>query len=73
MANVRVFPRRGEFEPWISKRQLAQHWGCSTRTIERLVREGLPSRPPEQSANGRRMFHLSRCERWLEQRDREAS
>lgn len=64
--NVIQFPSR--WEPLLSKRQLATLWGCSTKTIDRRVTEGLPSIPPEHSPVGRRMFRLSDVEAWLERR-----
>ncbi len=57
-------PRRALWEPWVSKQQLAAHLGYSTRWVELRVREGLPSR----KIGGRRKFHLSAVEAWLEER-----
>jgi hypothetical protein len=67
LAKVYAFPQRG-YEPWVSKRQLAMHWGVSTKTVERRVREGMPSRPPEESPTNRRMFRISDCDDWLKAR-----
>lgn len=68
MSNVVAFPKQVQVERWISKRRLAEIWGCSTRQIERLVAEGMPSREPRRSASNRRMFLLSECDEWREQR-----
>lgn len=69
MSNVVAFPKQSPMvERWITKRQLAHLWGCSTRQIERHVNAGMPSREPSRSATNRRMFRLSECELWLEGR-----
>lgn len=68
LAQVIAFPTRHESEPWISKKQLAHHWGCSTKTIERRVDEGMPSRDPAESMTNRRMFRISECDHWLKAR-----
>jgi hypothetical protein len=39
------FPRRPGFEPWLTKKQLAAHYGYSTRWVELRMRDGLPSHP----------------------------
>ena len=49
-------------EPWLSKQQIAGHYGRSTRWIELRMREGLPSR----MLGGRRAFRLSAVEAWME-------
>ena len=36
-------PLRLGSEPWVSKRQIAAHFGFSTRWVELRVREGMPS------------------------------
>lgn len=68
MSNVIAFPKAPPVERWITKRELARHWSCSTKHIERKVRDGMPSRPPEDSPAGRRLFRLSECEAWEAQR-----
>lgn len=45
-------------EQLLTKRQLAEHLGRSTRWIELRVREGLPSEPPTNRFP-RRRFRLS--------------
>ena len=61
MGNVIPFPRRTDWEPELSKRQVAQWFGFSTRWVELRVREGMPSR----MRGNRRRFLLSECEAWL--------
>lgn len=68
MSNVVAFPKTSAPERWITKRQLAHRWVCSTKTIERLVREGMPSKDPADSPSGRRLFRLSECEAWYAER-----
>lgn len=58
------FPMRGGREPWLSKRELANHLHFSTRWVEYRVREGMPS----QRMGGRLRFRLSEVESWLAQR-----
>lgn len=64
MGDVIAFPRRSSWEPELSKRQLAQTLGYSTRWVELRVREGMPS---YQQTNGYRRFRLSEVEAWLAQ------
>jgi hypothetical protein len=58
------FPRRSGFEPWLTKKQVAIHYGYSTRWVELRVREGLPS----HFRGGQRRFLLSEVEAWFEGR-----
>jgi hypothetical protein len=55
-------PSRIGFEPWLSKRDIAAHFGRSTRWVELRVRDGLPSK----MIGGRRGFRLSEVEAWLD-------
>jgi excisionase family DNA binding protein len=48
-------------EPWITKRELAEHLGISTRWIDRRIQMGLPS----TLLGNRRRFQLSAVEAWL--------
>jgi hypothetical protein len=48
-------------EPWLDKRALAAHLGCSERWIEYRAREGMPS----WLIAGRRKFKPSDVEAWL--------
>lgn len=68
MGIVIPFPRRTDWEPELSKRQLAQRLGFSTRWVELRVREGMPSR----IQGNQRRFLFSECETWLA-RTRKAS
>lgn len=61
MGIVIPFPRRTDWEPELSKRQVAQRFGFSTRWVELRVREGMPSR----MRGSQRRFLLSECEAWL--------
>lgn len=65
-ASVIAFPRAVVREPWLSKRQIADYFGRSTRWVELRVREGLPSK----MIGGRRGFRLSEVEAWIDRRDR---
>jgi predicted DNA-binding transcriptional regulator AlpA len=60
------FPSRVGAEPWLSKRQVADYFGRSTRWVELRVREGLPSK----MIGGRRGFRLSEVEAWIDGRNR---
>jgi hypothetical protein len=64
--SVVVFPRAAIREPWLSKRQIADYFGRSTRWVELRVREGLPSK----MIGGRRGFRLSEVEAWIDRRNR---
>jgi hypothetical protein len=48
-------------EPWLDKRTLAAHLGCSERWLEYRTREGLPS----WKIAGRVKFRASEVEAWL--------
>jgi predicted DNA-binding transcriptional regulator AlpA len=64
-ASVIPFPYTATWEPWLSKRQIADYFGRSTRWVELRVREGLPSK----MIGGRRGFRLSEVEAWLDRRN----
>ena len=51
-------------EHLVTKRQLAEHLGRSTRWVELRVREGMPSEAPTTRYPQRR-FRLSEVEAWL--------
>jgi hypothetical protein len=59
--SVISFPLWRSAEPWLSKRQVADHYGRSTRWLELKAREGLPSR----MIGGRRGYRLSEVDVWL--------
>ena len=61
MGEVVRLPRRPGAEPWLSKRQLADYFGFSSRWVELRLREGMPS----EVIGGRRRFRVSECEEWL--------
>lgn len=50
-------------EPWLTKAAAARFWGCSERTIEYAMKDGLP----HATIFGRPKFRPSECEPWLEQ------
>ena len=64
MGEVIRMPLRPGSEPWLSKRQIADHFGYSTRWVELRVKDGMPS----QMIGGHRRFRLSECEQWLLER-----
>ncbi len=63
-AQVIAFPRRTDWEPEVSKRQLAERLGYSTRWVELRVREGMPSR----MVGAQRRFRASDVEQWLKEK-----
>jgi len=67
MSNVVALTRpwHGD-EPWLSKKQIAMHFGMSTRWVELRVNEGMPS----TLIGGRRKFRLSQVNGFLKERDR---
>jgi hypothetical protein len=65
-ATVIAFPQRAGFEPWLSKKQLAAHYGYSVRWVELRVRDGMPS----HRRGGQLRFLLSEVEAWFEGRQR---
>lgn len=65
MGQVIPFPRRSNWEPEMSKRQLADRFGYSTRWVELRVREGMPT---SSMKGNQRRFLLSEVEVWLAER-----
>jgi hypothetical protein len=51
-------------EPWLDKRQLAEHLACSVRSIQTALSEGMP----HATIFGRVKFRVSEVEPWLEER-----
>lgn len=51
-------------EPWLDKRALAAHLGCSVRWVEGRQAEGMP----HAVIAGRIKFRASEVEPWLEER-----
>jgi predicted DNA-binding transcriptional regulator AlpA len=56
--------RASQFEPWVSKAQVASYLGRSKRWVELRVREGMPSR----MIGGRRAYRLSEVDAWIAER-----
>ena len=50
-------------EPWLDKKRLADHFSCSTRSIENALAAGMP----HARIFGRPKFQVSTVEPWLEQ------
>jgi hypothetical protein len=73
-AQVMHFPARADFDPELTKRDLARMWRCSTKTIERYVDpaytrpRGLRPLPSFTTPLGRRRFRLSEVEAWRAER-----
>lgn len=49
-------------EPWLDKKGLAEFFACSVRSIEFAVVDGMPY----TEIFGRKKFHASEVEAWLE-------
>lgn len=62
MGIVIAFPRRTDWEPELSKRQLAERLGYSTRWVELRVNEGMPT---SSIKGNQRRFLFSAVENWL--------
>jgi hypothetical protein len=75
-AQIVRFPNRADFDPELTKRDLARMWRCSTKTIERYVDprytrpRGLQPLPSFTTPFGRRRFVLSEVEAWRAERSR---
>lgn len=69
LAQVIAFPNRG-FDPELTKRQVAEMFNCSPRTIERYCSEDYARRrgweplPHYRTLGGDLRFTLSAVERW---------
>lgn len=66
--NVVSLPTRGD--ETLTKAQLANHLGVSTRTLENRAREGMPCLPGVDRF-GRRRYRLSDVLAWMEDGARE--
>jgi hypothetical protein len=64
MAASRASQRAPTSEPWLTKRELADVFHCSTRTIERL-------RPPALRVGGQNRYRLSQVEAFLRRGERQ--
>jgi hypothetical protein len=51
-------------EPWLDRKALAEHLGCSVRSVELRMAEGMPC----WRVMGRVKFRISEVEPWLEER-----
>lgn len=60
MGELIQFPVK--FEPWLDKRQLADHLGMSVSWVEKQMQKGMPF---ERMGN-RPRFKVSVVEQWLE-------
>ena len=73
-AQIVRFPARADFDPELTKRDLARMWRCSTKTIERYVDpsytrpRGVRPLPSFTTPLGRRRFRLSEVEAWRAER-----
>jgi hypothetical protein len=55
-------------ERYLSRRQQAERYGCSVRTVERWGDDPELDFPPEHDFNGRKKRPLSALERWERRR-----
>jgi hypothetical protein len=55
-------------EPWLTKRQLAAHYGRSLWWVEERMRHGLPHRKDTPTAWP--LFRLSEADAWLAEQSR---
>lgn len=51
-----------QLEPWVGRATVAQHLCVSVKTVDRLVRQGLPS----VKCGGLRRFRLSEVDAWVQ-------
>jgi excisionase family DNA binding protein len=56
---------RSEAERWLSQKELAEHLGCSVRTVSNYQRAGMPC----LKVGSHPRFKASDCEAWLTARD----
>jgi hypothetical protein len=68
--SAQVLPFPTTHEPWLSKAQIAMHFGRTTRWVELRMRDGMPHRKDGRSRYARTMFRLSEVEAWMEDRGR---
>jgi hypothetical protein len=55
------FPSPGDHEPWVTKEQVARHFGVSLKTVERWTSEGMPC----LRASSRTVrYRIRACEEW---------
>lgn len=54
----------GHPAPTLTKKQIARHWGRTTRWVEQQVKKGMPSRMERIDKRLVRVFPLYECEDW---------
>lgn len=60
----RVAREKRESEPWVSKREIAEHFGVTTRAVENwMSKRGMPHRKPYPTGNV--YFRVSDCDQWM--------
>lgn len=68
--SAQVLPFPTTHEPWLSKKQIAAHFGRTTRWVEMRMAEGMPHRKDGESREARTMFRMSDVEAWMDDRGR---
>jgi hypothetical protein len=58
-----VVQLRSSTEATLTKRDLAKHWDCSERLIEKRCAEGMPKLGVDR--HGKRRYNVAACEAWL--------
>jgi hypothetical protein len=61
---ARAVASSGTLEPWLDKKDLAEHYACSVRSVETALSEGLP----HAIIFGRLKFQVSQTDPWLRER-----
>lgn len=56
------------YEPWLSKQQIATHYGRTTRWVTARMGEGMPYEKDGPSRQARTRFRLSEVEAWFAER-----
>lgn len=65
-ARILAFPARRMPERWLTKQQLAEHLGYSTRWVEYRIHDGMPY----ERLGHRMRFRASEVEAWLKGQER---
>jgi predicted DNA-binding transcriptional regulator AlpA len=63
------FPKRSDWEPWLTKQQVAQRLGLTPRSINNRMNDGMP----HVHVGGRPRFKWSEVEAWLQDNKNEDS
>lgn len=53
-------------EPWVTKADIAKHFACTTRTMERWMNLGMPYSKPYEGGSVR--LRKSECDEWFSRR-----